>query len=241
MRSTYRDVTLEAEDQHWWYRGRRRVVRAALESLPLPDPASCLDAGCGGGANLPELARFGTIVGLEPSDDALAAARARGVGTVVQGTLEEMPFDDSEFDLAAALDVIEHLDDDREGLAELRRVVKPGGFLLITVPAYPRLWGPHDIVNEHRRRYLRRTLIAAAEATDWTPLLVTHFNSILLPAAGIRRLMDRRRAPDDVASDFTRTSPVLNGVLEWPLRTEARMLAAGMRLPAGLSILAVFK
>jgi SAM-dependent methyltransferase len=241
VKSAYRDETLAAEDRHWWYLGRRRVVRAALESMPLPDPALCLDAGCGGGVNLSEFARFGAVVGLEPSEQALSVARARGVGRVMQGTVEEMPFDDCEFDVAAALDVVEHLDDDRAGLAELRRVVKPGGFLLVTVPAYPRLWGPHDVVNEHRRRYARRTLIAAAKASGWTPLSVSHFNSILLPVAGVRRLIDQRRSSDEITSDVADAPPVLNGLLEWPLRVEARMLAAGVRLPAGLSILAVFK
>ncbi len=216
-------------------------MRAALESLPLPHPASCLDAGCGGGVNLSELARFGSVIGLEPSDEALAVAGARGIGTVVRGTLEAMPFEDGEFDVAATLDVIEHLDDDRAGLTELRRVVKPGGFLVVTVPAYPRLWGPHDVANEHRRRYLRRTLLSAAKETGWVPLTISHFNSILLPVAAVSRLRDRRRATDHASRDIECPPPVINTALEWPLRMEARMLAAGVRLPAGLSILATFE
>ncbi len=241
MRRDYREVTLAVEDYHWWYRGRRNVVGSVLATLPLPTPARSLDAGCGGGASLPGLAALGTVVGLEPSAHALAAARERAVGTVVEGVVESIPFEDGEFDLAIALDVIEHLEDDRAGFRELRRAVRPGGFLVATVPAYPRLFGPHDVVNEHRRRYLRHTLIEAAAPEGWLPLSVTHFNSVLLPAAALRRIRDRRRPAGHTRSDFERTPPWLNGPLEWPLRLEARAIAAGVRLPAGLSILGVFK
>ena len=106
------------------------------------------------------LAALGPVTGLEPFPEAAAAARARGIGEVVEGYMESLPFEDSSFDFATSLDVIEHLDDDVAGLRELRRVVRPGGSVVVTVPAYPGLFGPHDVANEHRRRYLRRTLVA---------------------------------------------------------------------------------
>jgi len=132
------------EDEHWWYVGRRRILGEVLRSLALPSDARILDAGCGSGRNMLDLAAFGTVTGLELADASVAAARTRGVGDVVQGTLESMPFADAHFDLATSLDVIEHLDDDRGALRELRRVVAPGGRLLVTVPVYPRLWSEVD-------------------------------------------------------------------------------------------------
>lgn len=242
MREQYRGVTLSVEDRHWWYRGRRLIVKEVLDSLPLPKPARVLEAGCGGGGNFEELARLGPVTGLEPSEAALAAARQRGVAEVSQGRIEAMPFDDASFDLAAALDVIEHADDDGVAFRELRRVVKDGGFLLVTVPAYPRLWGPHDVANEHRRRYLRRTLSSAVQDTGWIPRRLMHFNALLLPLAGARRLWQRRR-PDQSSgvSDFEVTPDWLNGILELPLRFEARLIASGRSIPAGLSLLAVFE
>jgi SAM-dependent methyltransferase len=243
VRAEYRDVTLALEDRHWWYRGRRRIVRQVLESLPLARPALVLDAGCGGGANLAELERLGPVTGLEPSEVAAAAARRRSVGEIVEGSIETMPFEDAAFDLATALDVIEHVDDDGQAFRELRRVVKPDGFLLVTVPAYPRLWGPHDVVNGHRRRYVRRSLHEAAEPAGWRPLLTTHFNSILLPPAALLRILQRRRPTASSAverSDLERTPRWMDGVLELPLRAEARALGLGARIPFGLSLLSLF-
>ena len=231
------------EDRHWWYLGRRRIVREILGSVPLPRPARLLDVGCGGGANLELLATLGSVTGLEPSEAALVAARQRGVGEIVEGRIETMPFDDESFDVATSLDVLEHLDDDRLGLRELRRVVKQGGYLLATVPAYPRLWSLHDVANEHRRRYVRRTLLCAAQATGWRPRRITFFNAILLPLMAAHRMWQREGRRHGVApvSDFQLTPPWLNGLLELPLRAEGRLIGSGRNLPAGLSLLGLFE
>lgn len=243
MKGEYRAEQLEIEDSHWWYRGRRRVVRSALRTLDLPRPARGLDAGCGGGGNLCELAALGPATGMEPSPEAAAAARSREVGAVVEGVMESIPFEDSSFDFATSLDVLEHLDDDVAAMRELRRVVRPAGFLVVTVPAYPGLFGPHDVANEHRRRYLRRTLVDAAEEAGWTARFVTHFTSLLLPAIAPYRLIQRRRHPGEAQeeSDFERTSASIIRPLELSLHAEAGAVARGVRLPAGLSILAVFE
>ncbi len=246
MDEVYERRTHEVEDDHWWYRGRRRVIDEELRSLGLPSPLEILDAGCGSGRNMVDLVRFGTVTGLELADASVAKARSRGVGEVVQATLESMPFDADRFDLAVSFDVIEHLDDDRLALRELRRVVRPGGFLVVTVPAYQWLWSEHDVVNHHRRRYTRRTLEAAAGDAGWTTVSTTHFNGLLLPAAvahrGLLRLRSRGSAADPAAavSDLERTSPRLNRLLERPLHLEARLIGSGRRIPCGLSLMAVF-
>ncbi|HEY5195648.1 MAG TPA: class I SAM-dependent methyltransferase [Solirubrobacteraceae bacterium] len=241
MDELYERQTHEVEDLHWWYRGRRRVIAEALRRLRIPGDVAILDAGCGSGRNMVDLSAFGRVTGLELADASVAKARGRGVGEVVQGTLDAMPFASASFDLAVSLDVIEHLEDDRLALSELRRVVRPGGSLLITVPAYPRLWSQHDVVNHHFRRYTLRTLEAATAAAGWRTVSSTHFNGLLLPAAVAHRGLQRLRPPsDDTLSDLERTPGRLNGVLEWPLLLEARLVAAGLRIPAGLSLMAVF-
>jgi SAM-dependent methyltransferase len=242
VRGRYRGVTLSVEDRHWWYLGRRRIVTAVLARLNLPKPARVLDAGCGGGGNLGALALFGAVTGLEPAPEAAAAARAREIGEVVDGSVEAMPFADGSFDVSTALDVIEHLDDDVAGLRELRRVTGPRGHLLVTVPAYQWLWGPHDVANEHRRRYARPSLLAAAEDAGWRPIRLSYFNCLLLPAVAAHRLLQRRRIGDEApeVSDFERTPAWLDPVLELPLRAESAAIAAGLRIPAGLSLLGLF-
>ena len=234
--------THQAEDWHWWYRGRRDVIRGAIGSLGLPANAHILDAGCGSGRNMVELAKFGTVTGIELAPASVERARRRGVGEVVEGSLTEpLPFADDSFDLAVCFDVIEHLDDDGVALAELRRVARPAGRLAVTVPAYPWLWSSHDEVNHHRRRYTKDTLLAAAARAGWAPARTTHFNSLLLPAAALYRVVDRLVRPSPpAAADLARTPGWLNAVLERPMRLEARLIRRGHRIPVGLSLLGVF-
>lgn len=241
MDQQYELQTHQVEDDHWWYRGRRRVIRAALEALELPPGIEILDAGCGSGRNMVELADFGEVTGIELAEASVEAARARGVGEVVQGSVDDMPFDDDTFDLAVSLDVIEHLEDEYTSFRELRRVIKPGGPLLVTVPAYRWLWSDHDVVNHHFRRYTRPMLECAAEQAGWQTDSISYFNGLLLPAAVAGRIALRLRHSKHPVSDLERTPGALNPVLEWPLRIEARMIGAGRRLPAGLSLLAVFR
>ncbi len=190
-----------------------------------------------------ELARLGEVTGVELSPASVAVARSRGVGDVVEGSVEELPFDDDSFDFAVCLDVIEHLDNDLQTLRELRRVIRPGGRLLVTVPAYPSLWSSHDVVNHHRRRYTRASLLDVAQAGGWEATRTTHFNALLLPAAMAYRWWERlsRQPLGERSSDLERTPPWLNRVLRVPLQAEAVLIARGGRIPFGLSLLVVLR
>jgi SAM-dependent methyltransferase len=243
MDRDYELQTHQAEDRHWWYRGRRKVLDGAIAGLGMPKPARILDAGCGSGRNMLELARLGSVTGIELSDTSVALARERGVGEVIAGSVLEMPFADDSFDLAVSLDVIEHLEDDLGALRELRRTVAPGGTLLVTVPAYQWLWSGHDEINHHHRRYTRRTLQRVAEQAGWRQLRTTYFNSLLLPAAIVLRVLDRvnRAKTTETSLDLWIPPEPLNWVLERPLTLEAALIARGGRIPAGLSLLAVFR
>jgi SAM-dependent methyltransferase len=234
---------LDVDEHHWWYRGRRRIIRAELERLPLPGAARILDAGCGSGRTLEELRGLGEISGIELSPDAAAVAGSRGNFDVRIGRLEELPWEDGTFDLITCLDVIEHTPDDRLTLSELRRVCQPGGRLLVTVPAYQSLWSQHDEANHHYRRYERRTLRSASLAAGWEVERMTSFNSLLLaPAAAVRIVRRRMRGSNGQYTPDLELGPAwLNGALERPLRMEARWLARGRSLPAGLSLLAVMR
>ena len=234
---------LTLDDRHWWYRGRRRVVRALLDAAGVPPGARLLDAGAGSGRTLDELARYGRPAGVEPNPLGVEAARARGHVDVQLAPVERIPYADASFDAVTCLDVIEHTDDDVRSLRELRRVTRPGGALLVTVPAYPALWSHHDEVNGHRRRYTRRTLRAAAEAAGWRIERMTAFNIAYLAPAALVRLARRRangRGGGD-GSELALTPPALDHLLELPLRAEAALIARGVSLPAGLSLLALLR
>jgi SAM-dependent methyltransferase len=242
MDRDYELQTHRAEDRHWWYRGRRRVLERVIDGLGLPSPARVLDAGCGSGRNMVELASRGTVTGVELSDASVRVARERHVGEVVAGSVLSMPFASDSFDLAVCLDVIEHLDDDAGALSELRRVVAPDGALLVTVPAYQWLWSGHDEVNHHHRRYTQRTLRGVAQNAGWREVRSTHFNSLLLPVAVLLRVLDRfsRKTTESSLDLWVPPEPV-NWLLERPLLLEAGLVGRGGRIPAGLSLLAVFR
>jgi len=235
--------TFDVEERHWWYRGRRAVLEAVLDGLAVPAGARILDAGCGSGRNMVELARRGAVTGVEPAAQSLAIARARAVGTVLPGSLDEpLPFTDAMFDLVVALDVLEHVEDDEAALRELARVLVPGGRLLVTVPQYGWLWGEHDVLSHHHRRYTRSLLLGRAAAAGLRAERVTAFNALLLAPIAVARLAQRVRRRAQPASDLGRTpqGPV-NAALERVLRAEAALIRHGRDLPAGVSLLAVLQ
>jgi SAM-dependent methyltransferase len=244
MDERLRRATLELDEQHWWYRGRRSVIRAELDRLLLPAGARVLDAGCGSGRTLQELRDYGEVCGIELDPQSAELARSRDQGEVLTGRLEELPWEDHAFDLITCLDVIEHTPNDMVTLRELRRVSKPGGWLLLTVPAYQALWSLHDEANHHYRRYSRPTLHAAALEAGWRVRRMTSFNSLLLaPAAAVRVAQRRRRLRGN--SRYTpevKLGPKwLNAALERPLRLEAGWIGRGRTLPAGLSLMALLE
>jgi SAM-dependent methyltransferase len=242
MDRDYELQTHQAEDRHWWYRGRRTVLDVVVAGLGLSEPARILDAGCGSGRNMVELARHGSVTGIELSETSVALARDRSAGEVVAGSILEMPFAEDSFDLAVSLDVIEHLEDDLAALRELRRVVAPGGSLLVTVPAYQWLWSGHDEINHHHRRYTRRSLQRVAEQAGWHQTRTTYFNSLLLPVAIVLRVLDKVNTKTTESSlDLWVPPEPLNWTLERPLALEAALIKRGGRIPAGLSLLAVFR
>ena len=171
-----------------------------------------LDVGCGTGANLLMLSKYGDAEGVDVSEDALAFCRERGLENVKLGAAEELPYDDGTFDLVTALDVVEHLDDDLAGLREMRRVLRPGGRVLLFVPTFMFLWGLQDDVSNHRRRYrlpeLRRVLEQAGFEIERT----TYANiTFFLPILVMRKLM--RVTGIKAESENNINVSALNGVL----------------------------
>ena len=197
MQHTY-PILYELEESHWWHIGRRRIIASFVRDIcaQVTDRTPrILDVGCGTGGNLKLLSQFGNAEGVDISADALAFCRERGL-EVKAGAAEDLPYEDATFDLVTALDVVEHLDDDVAGLREMRRVLRPGGRLLIFVPAFMWLWGVQDDISHHRRRYrlpeLRGALNEAGfevERTTYaniTFLLPTFFGRLLMRVTGIK-------------------------------------------------------
>jgi len=226
----------ELEDWHWWFRARRAVIWALLRRARIPASPRILDAGCGSGRNLVEFGRLGVAEGVDASARAVEYCRRRGLAGVREAPLETLPFEDGRFDLILATDVIEHLDDDRTALGELRRVAAPGARLVITVPAYTWLWSQHDVSLHHRRRYTARRLQARVTAARWEPVVRSYFHSAMLPVVAAVRTARGLRSRPDPLSDLALTPAAANRVLELPARVEAKLIERGVRLPAGVSV-----
>jgi SAM-dependent methyltransferase len=230
----YYPLVHAVEDRHWWFRGRRAVVAALLERARVEPPRRVLDAGCGTGRNLQDYRRLGPARGIEPDASAVEFCHGRGLTEVVQAGVESLPFDAGSFDLVFATDVLEHVEDDDGAFRELHRVSSPGGLLLATVPAHMWLWSQSDVALHHKRRYSRPQLVGRARAASWEPLVATYFNSALLPAIAIARML-RRRGGDE-RPELELTPRWLDPLLVLPMRAEAALIRRGASLPTGISV-----
>lgn len=228
----------QSERDHWWFRGRRYFIERAIRTLPLPANARVLDAGCGSGGNLSLLAQFGSVWGFEYDADARAVAATLPNVTIEAGALPSpIPFEEVAFDLIGLFDVLEHLEAPIPSLAALRERLSANGALVITVPALPALWGPHDETHHHYRRYTASTLRAHVEAAGLRVEYLTYMNTVLLPLAVLQRLKERVFG---YRVDALMPSPLVNRILYQLWRLE-RFGIPSARLPIGLSLLAVVR
>lgn len=231
------DRMAELDARHWWYRARREVLAALIARRIGPPPdARILEVGCGTGHNLAMLGQFGTVEAVEMDPAARAVAAKRLDRPVVDARLPELSGITGGYHLVAALDVVEHVADDRAALAALASRLAPGGRLLITVPAHPWMWSAHDEVNHHQRRYTKATLRAAiAEAglrLEWLGWL----NSLLFPLAAASRIAGRLTGKQD--SDDTLPPAPVNALFERVFGLE-RYAIGRLPLPVGVSLAAV--
>ena len=221
--------------------GDARMLVAGQVASCLGEPRASLDildAGCGTGRNLIEYGGLGDAVGIEPSPDAIAFCAERGL-TAIRSGVEELPFEDDRFDLVLMLDVLEHIADDGAALRELRRVTRPGGALVLTVPAHQYLWSQHDETHHHFRRYTQPLLRERLELSSWRPAFTTYFNTALLPPIAAMRLIARRLGAGAQSNDYEVTSDGVSRVLAGIMTAEAGLIRRGVRFPTGVSIGAV--
>jgi SAM-dependent methyltransferase len=228
------------EDHYWWFVSRRELVVELVRRLPLPEAPAIIDVGCGTGATAAALQRFGTVTGVDMSPLALEFCRRRGLQGLRQGIAEALPVDDASADVIVATDILEHLDDDLVALREFRRVLRPGGHAVITVPAYQKLWSEHDEALMHRRRYLARQLRRQVDAAGFETVKLSYALAFLLPLA-LTRLLKRRPRPGHVPEAQVVPVPApVNAALVRFQRLETALLRR-ISLPCGLSVLAVIR
>lgn len=240
MEEQFYEEYARVQGEHWWFVGRRRIIGSLLERR-LGDGRSgnrrILDVGCGTGANLAELGRFGKVEGVDSEPEAVRLCRRAG-WEVQHVAGESLPFEDGSFDLVTLLDVIEHVDDDENLLREAGRLLTPGGLVLVTVPAYTWMWGAQDEISHHYRRYTRGRLLDSFGRADIEVSGSTYFNTLLFPPiAAIRLLRQLSPEPEEHRSDFELNQPgAMNRLLARVFSFEALLLPR-VRMPFGVSVL----
>jgi SAM-dependent methyltransferase len=227
-----------AEPASFWFRARNRLIVSTLQG-EFPGAQSLLDAGCGTGfvlgairSALPEL----RLAGADAFDEALTIARRRLPGVeLVRADVTALPYA-NDFDVACAFDVLEHVPNDEAALAALARALRPDGGLVLLVPQHPRLWSAADEAARHVRRYTRAELTRKVERAGFSVTRATSFVTTLLPALVASRRL-RRRRPYDVVGELVPRR--VNGILERVLDAETHLIARGVSLPVGASLLVV--
>jgi SAM-dependent methyltransferase len=226
-----------AEDRQWWYAGMRAISFALLDGAVLPPAARLLDAGCGTGGMAGHLAARARAVGVDLSAEAVRLARARGAA-VARAGLMALPFADGTFDCVTSFDVLYHrwVRDDAAAVREMARVLRPGGHLLLRVPALKMLWGAHDEAVHSRHRYTRGEVRRLLGAEGFEVVRATYANSLLLPLLAARRTLDRLTGRQ--GSDVAFLPAPLERSFAALLRLEAHLVRR-LSLPLGASVFAL--
>jgi SAM-dependent methyltransferase len=238
-KSYYREY-FDLERNHWWFRARAEVIVSHLRSVvKATGPLKILNVGAGPGRTSELLAEFGTVTSMEYDGDCCKFTKELTGLELLQASITELPFPTDSFDLVCCFDVIEHVERDRVGVEELRRVCRSGGLVCITVPAFMFLWSKHDEVNHHQRRYTASTLRSVT--TGLSPVFESYFNFwLFFPISAFRLLASilPQKTREDSGSDFFAVqSPLLDRIFYTIFRTEAALIRFGIRLPVGVSIL----
>ncbi len=224
-----------AERGFWWFAGKGLLVERWAGRY-FEQGGDFLDVGCGTGANLERLGELGRWTGADLSDEALGFCARRGRARLVRCRASELPFADGSFHGATALDVLEHMEDDRAAAAELFRVLRPGGRLIVTVPAHPFLFGPHDLALGHLRRYHGDGLGKLLEKAGFALARRTHFMGSIFPAMAAGKFWQRLFGGSDDTMSYEWPG-VLNSALLGVISAETRMLDR-LSLPFGTTLAA---
>ena len=237
------EIMYRLEENYWWYVGIRAIARSIIEDfVPKGEGIQVLDAGCGTGGNFEFLGEFGRVTGIELSSEAAKFIRIRLVNNFVTGSVTDLPFADSSFDLVTVFYVNECLDDDGPAFNEYRRVLKPGGLLYFSEVAFESLRAEHDLAVGIVRRYTRADISERLLRAGFPIKRFTYGNALLFPPIfllrRLREIFKPVSKPEEARSDFDLAPGLLHGIFKATLLIEARLMKF-MNLPFGVSIMGI--
>src|SRR3989338_362000 len=226
------------EKKHWWYSTRRKIVHKLIRKyLPERKGLKILDIGCGGGLLSQELQKYGQVVCIDPSEEAVNFARARGV-MAEKFSLADYKKRET-YDCVIALDVLEHCDDDSMAIKNIYDLLKPDGIAIIFVPALNCFWGHQDVISHHFRRYTYNDLLNKFKNAGFKPITQSYFNFFLSPAVYASRKL-RNIIKTTPKSELTNNNFILNRIGKIIFGLEYYLIP-GIKFPFGVSLLGVYK
>lgn len=234
------EATARAERDHFWFRGFRRIIEPLVADAAGHARLTILDCGCGTGHNLGMLRRYGRAYGIDLTWSGLQYARERGDRSVARATVARLPFPDARFDLVTSFDVLYALDDEteRRAIAEMFRVLKPGGRLIVNVAALESLRGNHSVLAAEIRRYSKTSLRERLEAAGFRVTRISYTNFSILPLVAAIRLKQRLTGHEESQDEISMPIGPVNAILSGLLAVEAAALRV-VDMPLGSSLVAV--
>ena len=232
------------EDRYWWFVARRHLITSLLEThYARMGQLQILDIGCGTGAMLDDLRPFGDVIGADFSPEALQFCVTRGApADLARADVRRLPFADSSFDVVTAMDIIEHIDDDKAASSEIFRVLKPGGRLLVTVPAFPSLWSEHDEALYHFRRYtaprLKDLFQRVGLRVDKLSYTVTALFPMIWAYRQINNLLPQKQMEGEKKANLINFAGPVNQALLSLSQWETRLVKT-LNLPFGVSVVCI--
>lgn len=210
------------EDTYWWFVARRALVESEIfKYYQNRTDLTILDLGCGTGSMSAHLSKRGHVISADYSPHALKFCASRGEHGLVQSDAMQLPIASESVDMVVTMDVLEHLENDEKALCEIHRILRPGGHVFATVPAYPSLWGEHDVALMHFRRYLVPQLKHRVEASGLDVVRITHCMAMLYPLMAIQRKLSARKPySNPPRAAMPNLPPAINTLLIFLLKFE---------------------
>jgi SAM-dependent methyltransferase len=242
MKNAYVRQYNELTSRHWWWISRRGLILRLVNQIAVRQSVKeILDIGCAGGQMLQELVALARVTGVEPDANLAEQAARHEEFHLIPESIETAPLETNRYDLALALDVIEHIENDLGALQKIYRALKPGGRLILTVPALATLWSEHDVANKHFRRYEKNQLIEVLSRAGFKVELCRFFFFWTVPPFLLRHWICRADPTDSVKAEQyeVKIPPAPINAILTALSSLEHRLAMAVPLPFGTSLLAI--
>lgn len=237
-KQVYHDM-IKGQENHWWFKARRKILNSILKKYIPSGKIKIFEIGCGTGGNFPMLKKFGDVFAMEMNEFASKyAAAATGLDVRIGWLPDNIPFNEK-FDVICMFDVLEHIKDDKSALQEIQKLLNPGGIVILTVPAHQWLYGSHDRMHYHHRRYSTKVLKKIIFNFNMKILRLSHFNFLLFPLIILARLIDIMMKPEE-STGYSIPNTILNKLL-YTIFSLEKYLINRITFPFGASIFAILK